>query len=269
VFAHRGGAGLRPENTLAAVDHAASLGVDGIEIDVRLSRDGEVVVIHDETLDRTADASGPVSALTASELACVDAGFRFGPGEAYPFRGRGIGIPRLEEIVRRHPFLLCIVELKGVSPELGRAAVDAVRRAGALDRVCFGGYATETVQAARDEDEDACTSATRSEIRRALYASYVRWAMRGVRYAAFQVPELVDRRRIVSPRFVRTAHAAHRLVQVWTVNDEATVRRLSAWGVDGFISDRPDLVLRVVRSVPQGSDPSPVSAPESATARGR
>ena len=89
VFAHRGGAGLAPENTRGAFRQAAALGVDGCELDVRLSKDGEVVVIHDATLDRTTDADGPVSALTAAELGRVDAGFRFGPTPAS--RGAGAG----------------------------------------------------------------------------------------------------------------------------------------------------------------------------------
>ena len=89
VFAHRGGAGLAPENTRGAFRQAASLGVDGCELDVRLSKDGEVVVIHDATLDRTTDADGPVSALTAAELGRVDAGSRFGADAGFPWRGRG------------------------------------------------------------------------------------------------------------------------------------------------------------------------------------
>src|SRR5690606_17160459 len=98
----RGGAGLRPENTMAAFEHAVSLGVDAVECDVHLARDGEVVVIHDDTLDRTTDARGPVSALTAAELARVDAGASFvdASGGA-PWRGAGIGVPRLADLLDR------------------------------------------------------------------------------------------------------------------------------------------------------------------------
>src|SRR6478672_9388970 len=89
TIAHRGGGKLRPENTLAAFDHALQLGVDAIECDVHLSRDGEVVVIHDPTLDRTTDASGQVSDMTAAELANVDAGFRFSSNGGFPYRDAG------------------------------------------------------------------------------------------------------------------------------------------------------------------------------------
>ncbi len=100
VIAHRGGSKLRPENTLAAFDHAVTLGVDAIECDVQLSRDGEVVVIHDATLDRTTDARGPVSSLSAAELGRVDAGFHFGAAQGHPCRGKGVYVPRLAEASR-------------------------------------------------------------------------------------------------------------------------------------------------------------------------
>src|SRR6185369_17288932 len=95
VYAHRGGAKLRPENTLLAFDHGLALGADGLEFDVHLSRDGVVVVHHDATLDRTTSGHGPLSALTADQLARLDAGFHH---EA--FRGRCGGIPRLDDVLR-------------------------------------------------------------------------------------------------------------------------------------------------------------------------
>src|SRR5262245_23053736 len=101
AIAHRGGSKLRPENTVAAFDHAVSLGVDAFECDVHLSRDGEPVVIHDPTLDRTTDAAGPVRNLTTAELADVDAGHQFNPAAGFPFRGRVGGVPRLADLLRR------------------------------------------------------------------------------------------------------------------------------------------------------------------------
>src|SRR3954466_10045111 len=102
VFAHRGGSALGPENTIAAFDMGMAAGADGLELDVHLSADGVVVVHHDPTLDRTTDASGPVAARTAAELARVDAGYRFTKNGEYPFRGQGIGVPTLAEVFRRY-----------------------------------------------------------------------------------------------------------------------------------------------------------------------
>ena len=104
IYAHRGGCALGPENTIAAFDLGLAAGADGLELDVRLSADGIPVVVHDATLDRTTDASGPVSARTAEELARVDAGCRFtDDAGGFPFRGRGIGVPALVDVLRRYP----------------------------------------------------------------------------------------------------------------------------------------------------------------------
>ena len=250
VFAHRGGAGLAPENTRAAFAHAVRLGVDGCELDVRLSRDGEVVVIHDETLDRTTDATGAVRDRTADELARVDAGYRFNPAELFPWRGRGEGVPRLADVLAEHPTLPFIVELKGSDPAVAEAATAVVAKAGALDRVCFGGFADVTLAAARAAQPTACTSAATEEIRAALYKSYVWWPLGRVAYQAFQVPEQANNTTIVTRRFVRHARRGGRLIHVWTVNTDADVRRLAAWGVDGVITDRPDIALAAVGRQP-------------------
>jgi glycerophosphoryl diester phosphodiesterase len=248
VFAHRGGAGVAPENTRGAFAQAAALGVDGCELDVRLARDGEVVVIHDATLDRTTDADGPVSALTAAELGRVDAGYRFAAAGGFPWRGRGEGVPRLADVLADHPALPFIVEVKGDDPAAAESAVAVVRRAGALDRVCFGGFFDVTLAAVRRAAPDASTSAATEEIRRALYRSYV-WLSPGrVPYRAFQVPEIANGgTRVVSPRFIRAAHRAGLVVHVWTVNTPEDIARLKAWGVDGVITDLPDTALQVTR----------------------
>jgi len=258
VFAHRGGAGLRPENTLAAFDHGLAVGADGLELDVHLSRDGEVVVCHDATLDRTTDASGAVRERTADELAQVDAGHHFGAEQGYPFRGQRVGIPRLRDVLARYPGVPMIVELKGRDPELARAAVAVARDAGAVDRVCFGGFVAETMEAARAAGPGLVTGACTPEVRRALTLSKVwLWPPRPV-YDALQVPERSGGVQVVSPRFVGAAHRSGVPVQVWTVNDEADMWRLLAWGVDALISDRPDVATEVVRRWRR--DPRPAEA---------
>src|SRR5262245_7243111 len=121
VIAHRGGSKLNPENTMAAFDHAVALGVDGLECDVHLSRDGEPVVIHDPTLDRTTDQKGPVNAFTAEEL------------------GRA-AVPRLSTLLGRHAHLPVVVELKGSDPRIVGPVLDVIRACGAEERVMFGGF---------------------------------------------------------------------------------------------------------------------------------
>jgi len=246
IFAHRGGAALAPENTLAAFDSGRACGVDGFELDVRLSRDGEVVVIHDAEVGRTTDGLARVSALTADELRRFDAGFRFTGVDGSAWRGRGVRIPLLRDVLARFPDQLLIIELKGGDPTLARRTFDVVRQAGALDRVCFGGYRRGILAHIRRlGNSQLCSSASREETRWALYRSWVHVPWPWVSYDAFQVPETSGRTRVVSPQFVHAAHAAGLVVQVWTVNDEDDMRRLLGWGVDGLITDRPDLAIRV------------------------
>jgi glycerophosphoryl diester phosphodiesterase len=256
VFAHRGGAALRPENTLAAFDHGLALGADGLECDVRLSRDGQVVVIHDATVDRTTEATGPVAAFTADELARLDAGYRFGGGAGYPFRGLGLGVPAFGDVLRRYPGVPLIVELKGNSPELARAAVAEARAAGALARICFGSFEDATIRAARAAGADVVTSASRSEIRWMMYGAWLGLPPRRPRFQALQVPEQFGLRRVATRRFVRAARRAGLPVQIWTVDDPAAMERLLAWGVHALITDRPDLAVVVVKRWMQDASPS-------------
>lgn len=246
MFAHRGGAKLAPENTLPAFDNGMALGADGLEIDVRLAADLVPVVIHDATLDRTTDRSGPVSALASDDLARVDAGCRFALDGTYPFCGAGVGVPTLEAVLRRHSDARVIIEMKGSGAALARAVVAVVRRAGAVDRVCLSSFEQLTVDTVRAEAPEMTTSASQAEARRTLYRSWVRWRWVGPRpYAAFQVPERTGRLRVVSPAFVRQVHREGQVVQVWVVDTPSDLVRLLDWGVDGLITDRPDTATGV------------------------
>lgn len=265
LFAHRGGSGLAPENTIAAFDRAAALGVDGLELDVRLSRDGVVVVHHDRDLARTTDRRGGVEDATADELARADAAFRFtpagGPEATYPLRGQGIGVPTLESVLRRYRDLRVIVELKLNEPELAVAVLDVVRAAGADERVCLGSFGRRVLHTARQRARHVATSAAREEVRWALYRSWVHWPVHRVTYGGYQVPEHAGSTRVVSPRFIGDAHEAGLAVQVWTVDRPADARRLLEWGTDAIISDRPDVMRPLFAALAfQGGTP-PGAAP--------
>lgn len=229
---------------MPAIDNGIALGADGLEIDVQLSSDGVPVVIHDRTLDRTTDRVGPVNALTASELARVDAGFHFEAGGAHPFRGQGIGVPTLDAVLARHPDTRVIIEMKGDEPELARAVGAAVRCADAIQRTCVGSFYQRPIDTLRAEHPAIMTSASEEEARWVLHRSWIRWPFRRERaYSAFQVPERSGRMRVVSPNFVRHVHREGHVVQVWVVNEPADIRRLLDWGVDGIISDVPDIAI--------------------------
>ena len=245
VFAHRGGCHLGPENTIAAFDLGVAAGADGLELDVHLSSDGVVVVHHDETLDRTTSGSGPLARLTAAELAAVDAGYHFTRVDGVPFRGQAVGVPTLRDVLQRYRDLPVIIEMKVDSAEMGLAVAAEVRRADALDRVCAAGFGCRAVRAIRESLPDIASSACASEVRMALYRSWLRWPVRRAAFGGYQVPESSEGHTIVSPRFVRHSHRAGLKVQVWTVDEEPDMRRLLKWGVDALISNRPDVAVRV------------------------
>jgi glycerophosphoryl diester phosphodiesterase len=250
VYAHRGGAALRPENTLAAFDHGLALGADGLELDVHLSRDGVVVVHHDRTLERTTSGRGPLAALTAAELSELDAGCRFMglEGTGFPFRGMGIGIPALAAVLDRYPGIPLIIELKGRDAELARRTIDVLRSAGAVDRVALGSFSGRVLREARRIEPGIRTGASREETRWGLYRSWVGLRLGRTAYQEFQVPERSGRTTIVTPYFVEHAHRAGVAVKVWTVDERADIERLLDWGVDGIISDRPDVAVEAVRA---------------------
>jgi glycerophosphoryl diester phosphodiesterase len=247
VFAHRGGSQLGPENTMSAFDRAVAHGVDGIELDVRFSRDGVVVVHHDATLDRTTNLKGPVAAFTASELQRADAAYWFGVEEGYPLRGQECGVPTLEAVLCRHRDCRVIIEMKQDDAELAAAVVALIKRSGDLERICLGAFGSRVLHAARQMAPEVATSASREEVRWALYRSWGRWPVRRSAYRGYQVPEWAGSTRVVSPRFVRYAREAGLGVQVWTVNDPADAERLLSWGVDALITDRPDVMLALMR----------------------
>jgi glycerophosphoryl diester phosphodiesterase len=228
VFAHRGGAALAPENTIAAFDNAVAHGADGFELDVRLSRDGAVVVHHDRTLERTTGLHGALSSRTADDL-------------------RGADVPTLTAVLERHRDVRVIVEMKVNRADFARAVVDAVRRADAVERVCLGSFGGRVLRAARALEPAIATSAGHEEVRWAVYRSWCRWPVTRVGYGGYQVPEFAGLTRVISRRFIEYAHDAGLAVQVWTVNTEADARRLLSWGADALITDRPDVIVPLVQ----------------------
>lgn len=226
VFAHRGGIMLGPENTLPTFDAGMKAGADGLELDVRLSADEVVVVHHDKTLERTTRGAGPVRARTAAELS-------------------GLGVPTLREVLQRYPGTRLIIEMKEDEAALGDAVAREVAEAGAVHRVCAAGFGAAAVSTVRRRLPEMATSAHQEEVRRALHRTWLCWPLGTCAWQGYQVPERSGWLRVVSPRFVKYAHLAGLKVQVWTVDEEADMRRLLDWGVDALISNRPDVAVRV------------------------
>ncbi|HEY8326361.1 MAG: glycerophosphodiester phosphodiesterase [Ktedonobacterales bacterium] len=251
-FAHQGGGLLAPENTLAAFELGASYAPDALELDIQMTRDGEIVVIHDPTVDRVTEGHGPVAAYTLADLQRLDAGYHFTPdgGQTHPFRGQGVRIPTLREVFERFPTLLINIDLKETQEGKEAALWRTIQQAQAIHRVIVGSFVCASLRRFRQFTHGVIpTSACPGEVASFLLRQRLR-ATRGLRpaYMAFQVPEVRSGVRVVSPAFVRAAHGHDLAVHVWTVNERADMERLLDWGVDGIMTDRPDTLAEVLRA---------------------
>lgn len=251
IFSHRGGSGRWPENTMPAFREAAALGVDALELDIHSAADGRLVVLHDDTLDRTTDGAGPVHAYTLEELQQFDAGYRWSDdgGRTYPFRGQGITIPTFRQVLAEFSHLWINVDLKQSDPPIVKPFLELVHEMAMVDKVCAGSMAVETVRALRRACPELATAAHYDEVRRLFLLS--RMGLGRLYWGnatAMQVPPVDKRRRIVTPAFVQGAHANNTAVHVWTVDDVSEMVSLLEMGVDGLMTDYPDLLLKLVNS---------------------
>lgn len=245
LVAHRGGSKLAPENTLPAFVAAVDdWGADMLELDVRLTSDGVVVVIHDETVDRTTDGTGPVSSMSLSELQALDAGYRFtDPDGKHSFRGRGVYVPTLEEVLDACPGVRVNAEAKDAV--VAEPMVELVRRRGDEHRVLVAAELEQHRRSVRGYAGPWGAS------RRDCLLFWLTHRIPGGGFFTpgvdiFQVPEFWKGRRVLTRRIIDVAHRHNIPVHVWTVDDPEDMRRLLSWGVDGIQSDRPDLLSEVL-----------------------
>jgi glycerophosphoryl diester phosphodiesterase len=240
VIAHRGASGYAPENTLPAFELAIQQGANAFELDVRLTRDGAPVVIHDATLERTTDLAGPVRGHTLAELRAADAGHRFTPdrGRTLPFRGTGVRIPTLAEVLWSFRTVPVLVEVK--EPEVQEAVRRVLVEEGAVERCVLASEAIGALEAFR-EPPFAC-GASAPEISALYWAVLLRRAHPQPRYRLLSVPVRHRGLPVPTRAFVAAARRLGCPVHVWTVNDAATARRLWARGVAGVVTDVPDRV---------------------------
>jgi glycerophosphoryl diester phosphodiesterase len=249
VIAHRGGRGLWPENTLHAFRAATALGADVLEMDLRQSADGELVVLHDETVDRTTNGTGPVATLTLTELKRLDAGYRWTPdaGKTFPYRGQGITVPTLREVLEALPNSRLNLEIKPAGPGLARPLCDMIRARDMERRVAVVSVDQMAMDAFRSACPKVATAATKDEVMRFVGLSTVLLGPLFVPHAeAFQVPEKLGRWNVLTPGFAREARRLNMKVEVWTVNETEDMKRLLGLPVDGIMTDYPDRLLAVL-----------------------
>ncbi len=248
IFAHRGGGGLRPENTLAAFRHAVDLGVDGLELDVHLTRDGVPVISHDPSLDRTTDGAGAIVEQTWEYVRGLDAGYRWTrDGEVFPFRGRGVTVPSLREFLDEDFEVAVSIDIKDHRPQAVTAVDELLSEYRRRAHTIVGSFSAKMVRAYRLRAPEAPTAFTPGETLLLLAAAGLgvpplrraRRARRADRY--LMVPEFYHGLRVISRKSITHAHAAGAVVGAWTINDAEDMRRMAELGVDILITDFPDV----------------------------
>ncbi len=266
IIAHAGAQGHAPPNTMAAFEAALELGADTLEMDLQPTADGDIVTIHDGTVDRTTDGSGHVDELTLAEVQALDAGATWQDADGdTPFAGQGVRHASFREVLERFPDTPLIVELKTEGGEaVIQPTIDLLTEYGRDDGTVVVASFDETyLGPVRAQLPDVPTNMPESE----TYGFYIRqlvglhpwWEPPG---AVFQVPEEFDGRLVVTPRFTRAAERLGVEVQVWTVNEPAQMHRLLDAGAHGIMTDHPDRVVEVLaereaeRGVVRGPDPS-------------
>jgi glycerophosphoryl diester phosphodiesterase len=234
VFAHRGAKRVAPENTIPAFEAAIRLGADGIELDVQYSSDGKLVIFHDLDLEKTSNGTGRVTAHTFEELRALDAGSHFSPEFA------GTPIPTLDEALETAKGKLLVnIELKSLDitgAAIGVDVVETVRRHDMADEVVISSFNPFALRRSKAEGP---------EIEHGLLLSndtsgWTRWGVTLRHSRADGVhPELL----MTTPEYAQAARRRGMPVRVWTVNEEADIRRLATIGVDAIITDTPDVAL--------------------------
>jgi glycerophosphoryl diester phosphodiesterase len=265
-YAHQGGAWEAPSSTLFAIRRALELGATGIELDVHATADGELVVGHDDTVDRTTNGKGPIHTLTLAEIGGLDNAYWFAPGAdvspgldpgAYPYRGRApddhdFGIATLDEVLELldgHPLVAVNLDIKATGPAVEpyeEALASSLARHDHLDRVIVASFldvATEAFSRFAPGIASSAGTLAVAEFWRALTqgGEFPRFG-----HVALQVPAVYGEQVLVDERFVSRAHERGLAVHVWTINDEAEMARLLDLGVDGIISDRPSVLVELL-----------------------
>jgi glycerophosphoryl diester phosphodiesterase len=249
-LAHRGASDMAPENTIEAFRLAVEAGAGGLELDVHMTRDGHIVVIHDATVDRTTSGSGAVSEMTLHELRKLDAGHNFRPdgGPTRPYRGRGVRVPTLGEVLEEFPGVAVNIDIKAGTPGIEETVFGVLREANALRRAIVVSTPHATVKRFRKvSGGHVSTGGSKWEIGIFYLLSRLRLE-RLVRpaYDALQVPLRHRGILVVTPRFVRAAHARGVRVDAWTINQADEMRRLLDLGVDVIMTDRPGTLAEVL-----------------------
>lgn len=247
VFAHQGGEGMWPSNTMLAFQESAALGSDVLDADMHMTSDGHLVLIHDETVDDTSDGSGAVRDLTLAELRELDFGHRFSTdeGRTFPYRGQGLGIVTVDELFAEFPDLRFGIEIKQTTTAAAAKLCDVVREYGYEDQVLVSSFAQETMDAFREACPEVATSATDGEAKSFYIFQLLRLnGFYDPPFDSLQVPEYRNGTHVLTSSFVAAADRWNLPIVPWTINETADFDRIIRdYDVDGINTNFPDRLV--------------------------
>jgi glycerophosphoryl diester phosphodiesterase len=252
VIAHQGGDGIWPGDTMYAFEKAVEIGADVLEMDAHITRDGHIVLMHDEEVDRTTDGTGVIEEMTLDELKQLDAAYQWSNDDerTFPYRGQGIRVPTLEELFQKFPNMRYVIEIKLTEKPIAQPLCDLIRRHNMQDKVMIASFHDEAMQNFRATCPEIATSASRGEVTTFVILGKVFLSgFVAPQYEAIQPPYEPSESKnipIMTKRFIREAHAKNIAVEPWTVDDPELMKQYIEWGVDGIITDRPDLMIEVL-----------------------
>jgi glycerophosphoryl diester phosphodiesterase len=246
IIAHRGGRGLGPENTLETFKKSLAAGADVLEMDLRMTRDGELVILHDATVDRTTNGAGAVMDMDLRQLKELDAGFRWIRDGSFIFRNQHITIPTLAEVFETFPETPFIIEIKDNRSGVCKLLCGQIETYRKIDSVLVASMHTSMLSEFRKVCPKVATSAgPRAAMLFYLLNQVGLTSVFSPPMAALQVPAVFRGRPVATPGFVSAAQRLNLKVEVWTVNDVEQMCRLIDAGVDGIMTDFPDLLMTV------------------------
>lgn len=254
IIAHQGGANLAPSSTMPAFENAVRLGVDVLEFDIHITKDGHLVAIHDPTVDRTTEGSGKVEDMTLTEIKELDAGYNFKDLDGnYSFRGKGVKIVTVEEIFEAFPDYKMMIEIKDDNPpermdEVISKLWELIDLYGMADKMVVTSFDQGIVDAFQKlSGNEVALGGGRSEVKQFVITSMISFQSLYNPYVhAFQLPLREGKIDLSKPYVIDNAHKRGMEVYYWTINDPETMEMLIQRGADGIITDRPDIMLEVL-----------------------
>jgi glycerophosphoryl diester phosphodiesterase len=243
------GSGLWPGNTMPFLEGSAEMGVDMLEMDINMTKDGRIILMHDTAVDRTTNGSGRIPDLTLAQIQALEVAVNWSQddGQSYPYRGQGLAVPTLDEVFTRFPNYPMVIEIKQSDPSMVDPFCALIKEHRMEEHIIVASFNDDAIKAFRRLCPNVATAPGGDEVRNYVLLNFAFLSeILSPNYQAFQVPIESGGITVINERFIKAAHNRNLQVQVWTINDPAEMQRLINLNVDGIMTDRPDILLELL-----------------------